>query len=171
MDLVALEKLPLSDEARAEAELEGEIVLPEHAPLPWDAFGRGRGALLALGLAPYLLVIVRSRDPHAYLESRASTLADLGQVILARQFQNRLFTESWTHALTTRGPVIAERVFAADLTIPGLCLAAIGVVWLSWRRPADALLPGLGAAIVTAFAVNYTVVDTPSNGRSPVRHS
>ncbi|HLV66370.1 MAG TPA: hypothetical protein VKY73_11190 [Polyangiaceae bacterium] len=50
VDLVALEKLPLSDEARAEAELEGEIVLPEHAPLPWDAFGRGRGALLALSL-------------------------------------------------------------------------------------------------------------------------
>jgi transmembrane protein TMEM260 (protein O-mannosyltransferase) len=118
-------------------------------------------AILALGLAPYLLVIVRSRDPHAYLESRASTLADLGQVILARQFQNRLFTESWTHALTARGPVIAERVFAADLTIPGLCLAALGAVWLSWRRPADALLPGIGAAIVTAFAVNYTVVDTP----------
>jgi hypothetical protein len=118
-------------------------------------------AILGLGFAPYLLVIVRSRDAHAYAESRASTLADLTQVILARQFHNRLFTESWIHALTTRGPVIAERVFAADLTIPGLCLAAIGAGWLLRRRVADAVLLGIGAAIITAFAINYAIVDTP----------
>ena len=118
-------------------------------------------AILALGLVPYLLVVVRSRDAGVYAESRASTIGDLGQVILARQFQNRLFTESWTHALATRGPVIGERVFLVDLTVPGLCLAAIGAGWLLRRRAADALLLGLPAAIVSAFAINYAVVDTP----------
>lgn len=72
MDLVPLESLPLSEEARAEAELEGEIVLPEHAPLPWNAFGRGRGALLVLsllGLFSFFMPWVELVRPEAELRS------------------------------------------------------------------------------------------------------
>lgn len=53
VDLVPMDKLALSDEARALDELEVPL---EERPFPWNDFGRGRGVLLglsALGLAAF----------------------------------------------------------------------------------------------------------------------
>ena len=47
VDLVPMDQLALSDEARALDEFE---VPPEDRPFPWNDFGRGRGPLLALSL-------------------------------------------------------------------------------------------------------------------------
>jgi len=49
--LVAMENLPPSFDAVAEEAAAGEIVLPEQRLLPWNYFGRMRGALLVIALA------------------------------------------------------------------------------------------------------------------------
>ena len=83
-------------------------------------------AILALGLLPYALILVRSRDPQAYVESRATTLDELARVVLGRQFQDRLFGDDWRALASAQAPLLWERVFAGDLTWAGLAFAAIG---------------------------------------------
>ena len=118
-------------------------------------------AILALGLLPYALILVRSRDPEAYVESRATTLGELAQVVLGRQFQDRLLSDDWRALASAQAPLLWERVFVGDLTWAGIAFAAIGAVWLLLRRPGDALLMASGGAVVTAFAVGYAVPDVP----------
>ena len=50
MKLVAMENLPESHDAVADELEAGEVVLPEQRTLPWNYFGRNRGALLLLAL-------------------------------------------------------------------------------------------------------------------------
>ena len=52
--LVAMENLPPSFDAVADEAEAGEIVLPEQRPLPWNYFGRMRGALLLIAVAGLL---------------------------------------------------------------------------------------------------------------------
>ena len=118
-------------------------------------------AILALGLLPYALILVRSRDPEAYVESRATTLGELAQVVLGRQFQDRLLSDDWRGLASAQAPLLWERVFVGDLTWAGIAFAAIGAVWLLLRRPGDALLMASGGAAVTAFAIGYAVPDVP----------
>ena len=118
-------------------------------------------AILALGLLPYVLILVRSRDPEAYVESRATTLGELAAVVLGRQFQDRLFGAAWRQQASVQAPLLWEWVFVADLTWAGLALAAIGALWLLRRRPGDALLMASGGAAVTLFALGYAVPDVP----------
>jgi hypothetical protein len=118
-------------------------------------------AILALGVLPYALILVRSRDPEAYVESRATTLGELAQVVLGRQFRDRLFSDGWRALAAAQAPLLRDRVFAGDLTWIGLAFAAIGAVWLLRRRPGDALLMASGAAVVTGFAAGYAVPDVP----------
>jgi hypothetical protein len=119
------------------------------------------GAILAAGLLPYGFIVVRSNQPGAYLESKATSVAQLPNVIFARQFQDRVFAFDWWTVVTDRLPAIANGVLASELTIPGLALAIVGVAMLLRRRRADAWLLLIGAAAVFAFALNYSVVDTP----------
>ena len=118
-------------------------------------------AILALGLLPYALILIRSRDPEAYVESRATTLDGLVHVVLGRQFQDRLLAGGWMERASAQALVLWHQVFVADLTWAGLALAAVGAVWLLWRRPGEALLMASGAAVVTVFAVGYAVPDAP----------
>lgn len=116
-------------------------------------------AICLLGFLPYAYVLIRSRDPHAYVESPATTLDGLVQVVLGGQFRDRLFTDPWTAVVTQRIPALVTQVLQPDLTLAGLVLASIGVAWLLRRRPADAVLLLGGSAIVTAFVAGYAVVD------------
>jgi hypothetical protein len=52
--LVAMENLPPSFDAAADEFETGELVLPEQRALPWNYFGRMRGALLVLALTGLL---------------------------------------------------------------------------------------------------------------------
>jgi hypothetical protein len=104
---------------------------------------------------------MRSNQPGAYLESRATSVAQLPNVILARQFRDRVFAFDWWTVVTDRLPAIANGVLASELTIPGLALAIVAAAMLLRRRLADALLLLIGAAAVFAFALNYSVMDTP----------
>ncbi len=70
--LVPMENLPDSLDVAADEREAGEIVLPEQRPLPWNYFGRNRGALLviaALGLALFFAPWVELRMPEESVRS------------------------------------------------------------------------------------------------------
>ena len=116
--------------------------------------------LLLTGLLPYALIVIRSNTPGAYVESPATTLRGLVDVMLARQFQDRLFAFDAQAVLFERVPHVV-RTLAAELTAPGLIVAAGAAIWLLRRRTAEAVLLFSGCVAVLIFAVNYRVVDTP----------
>ena len=118
-------------------------------------------AILLVGLLQYVFVLIRSLDPTAYVESRATTFRELADVVLAGQFRDRLFAFGWRTVLFDRVPFLFEQVLVPELTLPALCMALIGAVWLMRRRRAAALLLLLGMTAILAFALNYSVVDTP----------
>lgn len=117
-------------------------------------------AILALGLLQYGFVLVRSAAPGAYVESRATTVGQLVDVMLGRQFSDRLFAFE-LREIAARAAALARGVARAELTLAGLVLAAAGCAWLLRRRRREAVLLLSGAAAVAAFAVNYSVIDTP----------
>lgn len=119
------------------------------------------GAIVAAGLLQYGFILLRSRQPGAYLESRANSLSELVGVVAAAQFQDRLFAYSWQVAVTDRLPLVTRLVLAPELTVLGLLLAVGGGAVLLWRRPPEGFLLGIGAVLVLAFALTYAVVDTP----------
>jgi Protein of unknown function (DUF2723) len=117
-------------------------------------------AILAAGLLQYALVLVRSRQPGAYVESRATDVWQLVDVMLGRQFRDRLFAFDVNEVLA-RVATVARDVARPELTLAGLALCVVGGVWLARRRPRQAILLSGGAVATAAFAVNYAVVDTP----------
>ena len=118
-------------------------------------------AILAAGLLPYLFIVIRSNQQGAYLESRATSVAETPDVILDRQFGDRVFAFDWLTVVTDRLPDIVMRVMASELTLPGLALAIAGAGFLLRRRLAEALLLLVGALAVLVFVLNYSDVDTP----------
>ena len=118
-------------------------------------------AIVSAGILQYAFILIRSHQPGVYLESRATTVRELLNVMLGRQFQDRLFAFEWQAVMRDRLPSLVEHVLAPELTIPGLVLATVGAVWLLRHRLAEGLLllPTLG--IIVGFAANYRVVDTP----------
>ena len=137
--------------------------------------------IVVCGLLPYLFVVIRSNQAGAYLESKATSLSSLPGVILARQFQDRVFAFDAGTVVIDRLPSLVQGVFASELTLPGLGLAALGVAALGRRArrietaPAQGCTAGrsqpfgvaalclllAGAAGIIGFALNYAVVDTP----------
>jgi len=70
--LVPMENLPDSLDVAADEHAAGEIVLPEQRPLPWNYFGRNRGAqlLIALvGLGLFFAPWVELRMPEESVRS------------------------------------------------------------------------------------------------------
>jgi hypothetical protein len=117
-------------------------------------------AILAAGLLQYLFVLFRSLQPEAYVESRATTMGALPNVMLGGQFRDRLFAFGWRTVLAERLPSLAS-LLVQELTLVGIALAVWGSVWLIRRRPATAVLLLGGCGTVFAFALNYSVIDTP----------
>jgi Protein of unknown function (DUF2723) len=117
--------------------------------------------ILSAGLLQYVFIIVRSRQPGAYVESRATTIAQLVDVMRGEQFGDRLFAFDWRTVVFERLPWLLEALLIPEMTVPGLVLALWGAVWLLRRRTAEAVLLLLGGLAVAIFVVNYSVVDTP----------
>lgn len=117
--------------------------------------------ILFAGLLQYVFIIVRSRQPGAYVESRATTIGQLVDVMRGRQFGDRLFAFEWRTVIFERVPWLVDRLLVPELTVPGLILAAAGAVWLLRRQRIEGFLLLLGGVTVAIFVVNYSVVDTP----------
>ena len=81
--------------------------------------------------------------------------------MLGRQFQDRLFAFGWHELLIERVPKFARTIFVPDMTVVGAALGVIGIVWLLRRRVSAAILLATGAVAILAFALNYSVIDTP----------
>ncbi|MEP7049419.1 MAG: hypothetical protein ABJB12_03660 [Pseudomonadota bacterium] len=72
MRLVPMENLPHSQDVLADEREAGEFVLPEERPLPWNYFGRSRGALMAIAAVGLLLFFapwVELRMPDSSVRS------------------------------------------------------------------------------------------------------
>jgi Protein O-mannosyl-transferase TMEM260-like len=117
--------------------------------------------ILLAGLLQYGFVIVRSRQPGAYVESRATTVGELFGVVSGRQFSDRLFVFEWREVISDRLPWLVGRILAPELTFAGLALGILGAAWLLRHRLADAILILLGGFAAAGFALNYSVSDTP----------
>jgi hypothetical protein len=66
-------------------------------------------AILAAGLLQYGFILVRSQQPGAYVESRATTVLDLVDVMLGKQFRSRLFAYAWQDVVRDRIPWLVKR--------------------------------------------------------------
>ena len=53
--------------------------------------------------------VIRSNQPGAYLESKATSIAAVADVILAGQFRDRVFAFDWRTVVTDRLPVLVRR--------------------------------------------------------------
>ena len=82
--------------------------------------------ILFAGLLQYGFIIIRSRQPGAYLESRATTVRELVGVMSGQQFGDRLFAFEWRTVVFDRLPWLIGRVLTPELTLPGMALALIG---------------------------------------------
>jgi hypothetical protein len=118
-----------------------------------------RGVLLvALGLSPYLFILLRNWQAAPYLGARARTLAELWDVMRGASFEGRLFAFDLHALLTERVPRIG-RILLGELTPLGALFALAGLVQLARARWRDALLLGLGGFALVLFALNYDVPD------------
>jgi hypothetical protein len=118
-------------------------------------------AITAAGLFQYAFVLVRSHHPTAYVESRATTLATLFDVVRARQFSDQLFAFDARTVVVERVPLLVGRVLQPELGVTALLVALVGTIWLLFRRRAEGWFLMLGFAAIFGFTLNYDVVDSP----------
>jgi len=115
-------------------------------------------AILAMGLLPYGLILVRTWQHAPMLESPARNLKELLAVISARQFADGVFAFSLHDVMFDRAPQML-RALARELTPVGAVAAVAGGLLLARRRSPAAWLALLGPVGFVAFSANYDVID------------
>lgn len=116
--------------------------------------------IVCAGLLQYGFILIRSRQPGVYLESSATNLSQLFDIMRGRQFGNRLFMFDWRTVAFERVPSLVRQVLIPELTVTGMLAAVIGIAFLLRRRLAEGLFIVLGGCAVFAFVVNYGVIDS-----------
>ena len=120
-------------------------------------------AILAAGLLPYLFIVIRSNQPGAYLESKGTTSSrrlprrDPRPPVPGPRVRVRLVDRVDRAAAGAS----SAGCWPPSSTVPGRSLAAVGVAVLA---PDDGLPRRCccwSAPSRSAFALNYSVVDTP----------
>lgn len=117
--------------------------------------------LVAMGLLQYAFVLYRSLDPAAYVESRATTIPDLIDVVIARRYGFALFSYEWTAVLVGQVPLLTRYVLAPALTLPGLLIGIFGLLLLLRRQLPAGLLLSIGFVMIFGFVANYSADDLP----------
>jgi hypothetical protein len=111
-------------------------------------FAIAAALLIALGVAQYGLVIVRTRQHAPYLETAAADARGLVDVILARRFADKRFSYGWNELLTVQLPVVTATV-AQELRIAGVALVAIGLLSsLATARSGALAVAGAGVGML-----------------------
>jgi hypothetical protein len=113
------------------------------------------GTILLAGLAQYGFIVLRTWQRAPFVESRASSVAELVDVLRGAQFSYLLFVFDAEQLVRERIPRVATFV-RQELGAVGLVLLAIGLVRLPRR---EALLLIVGSLGVVVFALNYDVGD------------
>lgn len=114
------------------------------------------GALLVLlGLSQYGLILLRTHQGGTYLESRATNLAELADVIKAERFAGQRFAFGPRVLLTDHLPSLAS-VVGDELGVAGLVLLAIGIVTSVRSRNQGTGLLGGAAGGMLVMVVNMS---------------
>ena len=101
--------------------------------------------LLAVGIAQYGLILVRTREPAPYVESRAETMADLFRVVTAERDADMRFAFGPAVLLTEHLPPLVSLI-AREFGIAGTIAFLIGAT-AAFRRADAALVLGAAAGI------------------------
>ena len=109
--------------------------------------------LLAVGMAQYGFIWLRTLQGGLYLEARASNLPELIQVLTARRFGNQMFGFGLSDLLFERIPDLT-RLALSEIGRAGAVFLLVGVPLTLLRRPREAMLFLLGACGVFALTLN-----------------
>jgi hypothetical protein len=186
VELVPLEKLPPSREALEEEALRGEAVAPEDRVLPASYFGRGRGALLVLGMLGLLCFFM------PWVEMRRPEIVSISGYDLARARAGWLWGGAvgwfillplvWTRRTIykMRGVRIICATFAAMTLLEAGMLIAMppagsqhGTVDFSWGWGlyASALIAALGVYFGSRFGGRAEPLEAQGTPAKPQRDS
>lgn len=114
------------------------------------------GMLVTLvGISQYGFIIVRSRQGAPYLESRASSLSELVDIVTAKRFADQRFAFGPSVLLTVQVPAVAS-VCHRELGTAGVLLLVTGLIAAVRRRSAEAGLVIGGAAGMLAMVMNLS---------------
>jgi hypothetical protein len=116
--------------------------------------------LLALGLAQYAYVVLRTMQGAPYLGSRATTPAQLWAVISAKTYNGYMFDYTFAEFLRTRLPAFIG-FFAREMGPAAVGLFFVGVAALLRRNRPRAVLFLLSSVGPLAFAFGFDVPDVP----------
>jgi hypothetical protein len=115
----------------------------------------GATCLLLLGASQYGLIVLRTRQGAPYLESRATSLPELMQVVTAARFSEQRFAFGPSELLTLQIPTAAA-VIARDLRPVGLILLGVGLVDAARRRRLNTALVAGAAAGMFVMVINLS---------------
>jgi hypothetical protein len=111
-------------------------------------------AILAAGVAQYGFIWLRTRQHGTYLESQASSVGELVDVMTARRYANLMFHFDRHAMLVDRVPLLWSTC-RAEMGYLGIAAAILGLVMLR-KRPAYLAL--FGVAIISVVALTANVV-------------
>ena len=109
--------------------------------------------VLALGVAQYGLIVIRTRQEAPYLEVRASRVVDLIAVVTAERFEGQRFAFGPVVLLTDHLPALVT-VISKELGIVGSILFLVGLIGAV--RDADRLLVSGAAVGMFAMVLNLS---------------
>ena len=110
-------------------------------------------AIVALGLAQYGFIILRTLMHAPYLEARAVNLRELWDVMTARHYAAAMFQMGWWQLLSQRVPEVAG-VIARELGLMSTGWLVVGAVALARRPGHELMLLGVGALGVVGLTLN-----------------
>jgi hypothetical protein len=109
--------------------------------------------LLAVGVAQYGLIVVRTHQAAPYLESRASSLRELVSVVTAERYAGQRFAFSPWVLLTDHLPAIAS-VIGRELRMGGVVLTIVGLLFAIRQRSTGVALLAAAAAGLLFMVLN-----------------
>lgn len=110
-------------------------------------------AIVALGVAQYGLIILRTYQQAPHLEASARNLRELVDVMRASRFADQVFAFSLDQLVSQRVPQFWD-FFVAELTPVGIGLIAVGVLSGISRRSRPLVLLGGSAAGIVLLTLN-----------------
>ncbi len=111
--------------------------------------------ILAVGVAQYGFIVLRSWQGAPYVESRATSFDELIDVLRGAQFSQHVLPFDSQKLFGERAPRVAD-IVREELHVAGIVLLALGLIRLPRR---DTVLLGVGSLGVLVFALNYDVPD------------